>query len=220
MGKIRSTEDEAERTRPRRVLLGARTYASVLEEFRKTSSGREGEDPPAEEVANMISSLLTRHLAGCYKMVLYTPEEPYLGVVDAVVSSLGDATLLWEMDSFLLTSPPYTVLTTTHHHAHAYCVAFVILARLQDVGRVTTAIQRGKWFQNASKMMLVYTGSVLPLATLDQHNFFGTYLILVFLTVLLFKKSLIQRAEKMLRWFEHLFIIICYILFSKRMYKS
>ncbi|XP_053632330.2 uncharacterized protein [Cherax quadricarinatus] len=172
MGKIRSTEDEAERTRPRRVLLGARTYASVLEEFRKTSSGREGEDPPAEEVANMISSLLTRHLAGCYKMVLYTPEEPYLGVVDAVVSSLGDATLLWEMDSFLLTSPPYTVLTTTHHHAHAYCVAFVILARLQDVGRVTTAIQRGKWFQNASKMMLVYTGSVLPLATLDQHNFF------------------------------------------------
>ncbi|XP_069936658.1 probable glutamate receptor [Cherax quadricarinatus] len=91
----------------------------------------------------MISSLLTRHLAGCYKIVLYTPEEPYLGLVDAVVSSLGDATILWQMDSFLLTSPPYTVLTATHHHADTFCVAFVILARLQRIAEIIAVVDEG-----------------------------------------------------------------------------
>ncbi|XP_069941479.1 probable glutamate receptor isoform X3 [Cherax quadricarinatus] len=129
-------------------------------------------------------------------MVLYTPEEPYLGLVEAVVSSLGDATLLWEMNTFLHTPPPpYTVLTTTHHHAHgSFCVAYVILARLQDVGRVTMTIQRSKWFQDANKMLLVYTGSALPLSTLTQQNFLGSGYGTVIASWLPWEKSVLRNT--------------------------
>ncbi|XP_042220292.1 uncharacterized protein LOC121865040 [Homarus americanus] len=133
------------------------------------------EEPPAEEVAAMISDAVTHHLAGCHKVVLYV--EPYGNLVEAVVKSLEEVRQVWELDTFLTTPPPsHTIFTTTHHH-HAtttLCVAIIVLADLQSVGRATKAVQRGRWFQGSHKQVLAYTGASLNLHTLTQHPYLGS----------------------------------------------
>ncbi|KAG7170107.1 Ionotropic receptor 40a-like 5, partial [Homarus americanus] len=109
------------------------------------------------------------------QVVLYV--EPYGNLVEAVVKSLEEVRQVWELDTFLTTPPPsHTIFTTTHHH-HAtttLCVAIIVLADLQSVGRATKAVQRGRWFQGSHKQVLAYTGASLNLHTLTQHPYLGS----------------------------------------------
>ncbi|XP_063598905.1 probable glutamate receptor [Penaeus indicus] len=120
------------------------------------------------DVADMFYDVVTQHLPGCHKMILYGTGRNSLA--GRVARALGEAAFVWAMETFLASSaPPASVLRHPHHLAEgSYCLAVLMLADLQAVGAATRLTQRGDWFQGADKMVLAYTGHGLLLEDVSQ----------------------------------------------------
>ncbi|XP_066985951.1 glutamate receptor U1-like [Macrobrachium rosenbergii] len=142
-------------------------------------------EPPAEEVASLLSDVLKYHLDGFDAVLLHKGSYFNQNVAERIQSMTVEPTLAWDLEVFFDTPPSaFPAFTRTQQKAVSiHCVAFVILADLEVVGKATLDIQRGSFFQGSEKRILAYTGSSLDLPEVVSHPTLGSGYHTVLVTV-------------------------------------